>query len=46
MKPVRFLFALLACLWTTAWTAEAFAQKVTVYSAGTVVVGQTKKLTA
>lgn len=42
MKPVRFLFALLALFWTT----EAFAQKVTVYSAGTVVVGQTKQLTA
>jgi len=42
MKPVRFLFALLALFWTTA----AFAQKVTVYSAGTVVVGQTKQLTA
>lgn len=42
MKPVRFLFALLALFWTT----DAFAQKVTVYSAGTVVVGQTKQLTA
>lgn len=46
MKPIRFFFALLLCLANLAWTTQAFAEKVTVYSAGTVTVGDTKQLVA
>lgn len=43
MKAIRLFLALVACLWTGAATAES---NITVYSAGTVTVGQTKQLVA
>ncbi|MCA0200925.1 MAG: DUF1800 family protein [Proteobacteria bacterium] len=42
MKAIRLLLTLVVCLWTTA----AAADNITVYSAGSVVIGQTRQLTA
>jgi len=42
MKAIRFFLTLVVCLWTT----QVFAQNITVYSSGSVVVGQTRQLTA
>ena len=42
MKAIRLLLFVVACL----WAGDAIAQNITVYSAGSVVVGQTRQLTA